>query len=846
MKNEVIWRPLPGSQSLALACPCSIVLLCGTRASAKSDSQLMMFRKHVGKGYGPFWRGLIYDVSYKGLDDLISKSKRWFLAFNDGAKFLTATSMYKWVWPTGEELLFRSGSTEEDYMRDHHGQEYCLAAHEKLITSRGDVPIIDIEIGDRVLTHNGYKKVTKKFNVGVKPCVTASVYTLDGRLRFEQQQSVTHRLLTIEQGWLKPFLGLSQIYQLFDEKNYYSVKAYKFLLYAYLKNLHSFFLQECGGIFSTMFCMLPQNIQVNLFYQLFLKLLSTHLQCSLSKLQHSTIFFRNVLIFFEQLLVNSLAQLERYLDHQQLLKFVLLMQYHLYGLLHVLQSNGYAVSHIILDSKYDCFVDSHLYDVPVHKNRENDLYTAPSQLGVRVPFLQKTLGDEAVLYEHNRLFQFSFQHPYTDIQQNSNLELIEGYVCFRPCGELHCYDIEVEDTNHYITSNGLTNKNSYIGGNEISKNPSSIFHDSLMSCNRSSFTPEKDSPMDLTTGKRKLLPPIPLQVVNTTNPYGPGRVWVKKQYIDPAPYGQVIRNEIEIISPKTKQKKIVTRSQVALFSSYVENIYITEEYIAELHKEKNENKKKAWLYGSWDYTLGGAFSDDWNAATHIIEPFSIPRSWYIDRGFDWGSTHPFSVGWFAEANGEEVRNADGTPYLHRGTPFAPAAGSIILFYEWYGAKEENWGKNIGLGLSSIDVAKGIVEIEKYLFQQKWVNDKIYPGPADNEIGNVRDRASANVAQSMSGYGVEWTKSDKSAGSRTNGFQLFKNRLQASSRGEGAAFYVMRNCRAAIHFIPEFKLSAKYVDDIETTSEEHVWDMLRYRVLSNGFKIATNVPVHHLR
>ncbi len=123
MRNQkVVWKPLPGSQSLALSCPCDEILYEGTRGPGKTAAQLARFRRLVGAGYGSFWRGVILDLEYKDLADLIVQSKRMFGAFNDGAKFLSSPSDLKWVWPTGEELLLRYGKREEDYWK-FHGQE---------------------------------------------------------------------------------------------------------------------------------------------------------------------------------------------------------------------------------------------------------------------------------------------------------------------------------------------------------------------------------------------------------------------------------------------------------------------------------------------------------------------------------------------------------------------------------------------------------------------------------------------------------------------------------------------------------------------------------------------------
>lgn len=140
--TKVVWEPLPGSQQLALSCPCNAILYTGTRGPGKTDTQLMYFRSYVGCGYGPFWRGIIFGREYKELDDLVSKSKRWFREFDDGAEFKEAKSDYKWVWPTGEELLFRAADNEAAYWL-YHGQEFPYIAWNEL-TNHKDLKLYDM------------------------------------------------------------------------------------------------------------------------------------------------------------------------------------------------------------------------------------------------------------------------------------------------------------------------------------------------------------------------------------------------------------------------------------------------------------------------------------------------------------------------------------------------------------------------------------------------------------------------------------------------------------------------------------------------------------------------------
>lgn len=128
--------PLKGSQSLAISCPCNEVLYEGTRGPGKTAAQLMRFRRLVGLGYGAFWKGVIFDIEYKNLGDIIAQSKKLFKKFNDGAVFLSSASELKWKWPTGEELLFRYEKNADGYW-NYHGQEFPFVGHNEL-TKRAD------------------------------------------------------------------------------------------------------------------------------------------------------------------------------------------------------------------------------------------------------------------------------------------------------------------------------------------------------------------------------------------------------------------------------------------------------------------------------------------------------------------------------------------------------------------------------------------------------------------------------------------------------------------------------------------------------------------------------------
>jgi len=378
----------------------------------------------------------------------------------------------------------------------------------------------------------------------------------------------------------------------------------------------------------------------------------------------------------------------------------------------------------------------------------------------------------------------------------------------------------------------------FIGWNELTKHPTSELYDKFMSVNRSSFDPERDTPKDnkgiYLTFDGNPLPKIPLEIFSTTNPNGPGHNWVKRRFIDCAPRGVVVRTSVEVFNPQTQENDTVVKTQVTIFGSYRENIYLRPEYVAELESITDENLRRAWLHGDWDIVTGGALDDLWNRSVHVLPRFVPPAGWRIDRAFDWGSTHPFSVGWFAEANGEEATIISGNEVR----TFCPPPGTLVQLAEWYGTADI--GTNKGLKLSAPTIAEGIKEREISLMINGWILTQPYPGPADNQIRDVREEDVDTIEKKMLDRGIRWEESDKSPGSRRNGLQLIRDRLEASLKGEGAGLYFMQNCIGSISTIPTLPRDEDKPDDIDTSAEDHPYDMVRYRVLKGANRSATKI------
>lgn len=402
----------------------------------------------------------------------------------------------------------------------------------------------------------------------------------------------------------------------------------------------------------------------------------------------------------------------------------------------------------------------------------------------------------------------------------------------------------------------------FIGWNELTKFPTGELYEMMKSINRTSYEPNKDGwvggyiPKLSNSGKpivkevemQREIPlgpdgaipePISLEVFSTTNPFGAGHAWVKRYFIDVASYGEMFVEQVDIFNPALQRREITEISRVAIFGTYRENPYLPAAYIAGLEKITDKNKRKAWLAGSWDIVAGGAIDDLWDVSVHVVDRFEVPSTWRVDRSFDWGSTHPFSVAWYAESNGEEVKMPDGSMRIF-------PSGTIIQISEWYGSEEGKIGLNKGLKMSAKNIALGIVEREQWLKgkdgHRKWVNSPIWEGPADNQISNVNDESQDTTKVIMAKNGVTWKESDKSKGSRVIGLQLFRDRLQASLDNEGPGFYIMRNCRPSIAILPTLPRDEDNQDDIDTEAEDHAWDRLRYRLLAGARAFTSKIKV----
>lgn len=323
-------------------------------------------------------------------------------------------------------------------------------------------------------------------------------------------------------------------------------------------------------------------------------------------------------------------------------------------------------------------------------------------------------------------------------------------------------------------------------------------------------------------------PRMPRIYAATCNPFGRGHAAVKRYFISPAPDGSVIVSD-------TGERR------VAIHGSVLENTALLQadpSYIKKLDSISDPNRRKAWRFGSWDITAGGMFDDLWSVAHHVCPAFKIPDEWAIDRGHDWGSSRPSATLWYAESNGEEfeeISDEPGSEGQRTGRTLWYPKGHLFVIDEYYTWTGE---ENVGTQAQVKDIAKRILKIEE---KRGWTG-RVKPGPADSSIFSG-EPGEKTIATKFAEAGVHFVPAFKGPGSRINGWQLIRELLDNAIptevnewKQEEPGLTVFRRCVQTQRTLPVAPRDVKEPDDVDTESEDHIPDTVRYRALARKHRI----------
>ena len=290
---------------------------------------------------------------------------------------------------------------------------------------------------------------------------------------------------------------------------------------------------------------------------------------------------------------------------------------------------------------------------------------------------------------------------------------------------------------------------------------------------------------------------LPIFMRATTNPGGRGHHWVKKMFIDPSPYNrsfdatdidttEVLRypaGHSKAGKPLFKRRFIPARLSD---NPYLANAGDYEAMLLSLP----EQQRRQLLQGDWDIKEGAAFTE-FDRHVHVIEPFNIPSNWVKFRACDYGYGSYSGVLWFAVAPNEQ----------------------IVAYRELYVSK-----------VLATDLADMIMDLEAE-------DGNIKYGVLDSSLWHKRGDTGPSLAEQMISKGCRWRPSDRSRGSRVAGKNEIHRRLQIDEFTEEPRLVFFNTCTNTISQLPSIPLDKKNPEDVDTKSEDHLYDALRYGIMS---------------
>jgi len=293
-------------------------------------------------------------------------------------------------------------------------------------------------------------------------------------------------------------------------------------------------------------------------------------------------------------------------------------------------------------------------------------------------------------------------------------------------------------------------------------------------------------------------PDLPLFMRATTNPGGRGHGWVKKMFVDPSPANKrFIATDIDTGEPMVFPKGHAREDQPLFYRKFIpaslkDNPYLMRDgqYEANLIALP-EMQRRQLLDGDWDVADGAAFSE-FTQSKHVCEPFDIPSDWRRFRSCDYGYSSYSAVHWFA---------------------IDPNFETLYVYRELYVSKHT--GK---------DLARAVMEAE--------AGERMQYGVLDSSCWHNRGQIGPSIAEEMISLGCRWRPSDRTAGARVAGKNIFHERLKVDEETNTPGIVFFNTCRQIIADLPVIPSDPKGSDDIDPRyATDHAYDSVRYGIMS---------------
>ena len=287
---------------------------------------------------------------------------------------------------------------------------------------------------------------------------------------------------------------------------------------------------------------------------------------------------------------------------------------------------------------------------------------------------------------------------------------------------------------------------------------------------------------------------FPKRIYYTMNPGGQGHAYIKRIFIDRRFEDSEDADDYVFIQSLVTDNKALMQAQ--------------PDYVKQLDSLP-PRLREAWRYGRWDIFEGQFFEDFRDdpahyrdrAFTHVIEPFTPPRTWTLYRSFDWGYSRPFSCAWWA----------------------VDFDGRLYRILELYGCTKT---PNEGVKWTPQQVFSEIARIER---EHPYLKGRHIDGVADPAIWDAS--CGESIAETAQKCGVYFTPGDHR---RIPGWMQCHYRLAFDENGI-PMMYVFRSCEAFIRTVPLMVFDKTHVEDLDTSLEDHVCDEWRYLCMARPLR-----------
>ncbi len=317
--------------------------------------------------------------------------------------------------------------------------------------------------------------------------------------------------------------------------------------------------------------------------------------------------------------------------------------------------------------------------------------------------------------------------------------------------------------------------------------------------------------LDIMRSNLRGAPDIPIRVVKSANPGGPGHHWLAKRYVFQAGPWQ------PFYEPKSK------RQWVYCPSTYLDNPFIDrDQYRDQLESACPDDPEllRAWLEGDWAVNRGAYFAAVLDETRNAFSPWKkLPsyhgRPWETWLAHDFGSAAPSVTYLIAKSPGAE----------HEGR-FYPR-DSLLLVDELAAHRRDNL--SMGLGWTAATTAEAITEMCK-----RWgVRAR---GVADDACFAKSGHSSGSIADEFSRKGVYFLPAKKA--DRITGWNLMRRLLADAGKPDVPGLYVSRACEYFWATVPYLARDQKRVEDVDSSGPDHGADAGRYGILRQGSAMTT--------